>query len=856
MKLKAILHLAKANLNKNKINNLSLALLIAIVTGIAALGLSIMTQINTAYDAKTDELNSLHFAYAVPRAEYKASYEDFFKNDPRVAEYSAQPGVLITDVHINVGGEIDAKIVFLNTDSPNPISPFRPLANGQSANPAAPALNASAARGIYLPYIYRLNGYRAGDDFTFQYKNKDYTYTIAGFFESADFAKVSNSSFKYYLTAPDYRLLADQLGESTLLMVRLHDPAEVDQLEKDFFQAFDIEIDLALTVEQLYTKHTIYKNGDMMLVLIIGSTLIAFAFIAAPISFLIINFRVKNSIIERMHNIGVLGAAGYTARAIKWSIIGEYALIAFPAALVGGLLAGLFIPFINTILLTATGLFLSLVPNPALSVITALFAGFLLLLMVLPATRSIRRLPPVMALRGGLGTHNFRRNYLPLHKGPRAAVGRFYVDIKLGLKNIFVYGRLYLMVALTIAGTALMITAVAILYVNFSLNRETIINLSGMETADVTLNLAPHTDAASLISALETMPGVRKTSMLDIGTVRQALHENGEPLFAYISDDFSRMEIMRVYQGQMPVWDNEIATTESYANSLGKELGDVISLKKNGIVKDYLLTGYLNSINNGGYVVVITLDGIRRMVPDYQQQAINIYLAENVDYDSFVTQIKDRFGIVNIPPALPADDPYRTAKLRVEEKIAAYLEQYGVNSLEYAVSLRGEIIMEGSSSVYRILKIVNWNEYLDTQVGSFGTGMSSLLGVIILISLALISLILFMTNRTIITKRRSDFGILKAGGFQTRQLLLQMLFSFVPSALTGSLLGCLSGALIIKPVLLAVLSANGGIANLELLISPAAILLICLGIFLVTVTVTALSALRIRKISPYQLISE
>lgn len=243
------------------------------------------------------------------------------------------------------------------------------------------------------------------------------------------------------------------------------------------------------------------------------------------------------------------------------------------------------------------------------------------------------------------------------------------------------------------------------------------------------------------------------------------------------------------------------------------------------------------------------------MVPDYRQQTVNVYLQENIEYEYFVDRLRECFSIVNVITTSP-EDPYSAAKYRAEEKIAAYLEQYGIDSVEYAVSHNGEVIMKGSSAAYQILKITNWEEYLETQIGSFGMGMSALVALISIVSVILISLILYMTNKTIIIKRKTDFGILKAGGFESRHLIMQMAISFMPSSLIGSLVGCMLGSLTVNPAILAIFSAVGGVAVMELVISPAAIIIICLGIFSITMGITAFAALRVRNITAYQLISE
>ncbi len=834
--MNGILHYAKANVKKNKGNSITLALLIAIVSMLFTLGLTLMLQADSVYDKKMNEMNSMHYAFGSPRAEYNPQYEVFFQNDSRVSEHTSQSAVFMPDTHIDIGGGLDLKAVFLNKEEKTSISPFILAEEDESISPS---------KAIYVSLHHKFVGYEIGDSYTLTYKNKDYTYTVAGFYEASEMAKTTGGAIKYYLPEESFLELRNQIGESQLLMARFWNPADYVSFSQDFYQTFEIDLDSILIDTKMAISYEDFKEPNIVPIYTFGGVLVVFALVAILISMLTIDFRVKNSIEDRMINIGILGAAGYTSREIRLAFLMEYALISFPAAFTGAAISLLITPALNRLLLSMTGLFLQINNIPLLNLLSAFAICVLLLLMVLAACRRIRKLPTVIALRGGLATHSFRKNFFPLHKGV------FSVDMRLGLKNIFVHGKLYLMVGVIIAGIAFIITFVAMIYVNFTLDQSAILKIAGMELSDVNLTLTAHTDAKTFIAELETLPEVRKTSMMEM---TGAKFEDVNCV-SYISDDFSKMELFEAYEGNLPVWDNEMALPGNLAHRFGKEIGDWVTLSKNGINKDYLITGFFSSTNNSGYLLALTLDGYQHLVPGYEQQTINVYFNDGVVYDDFVTLVKSKFGMLNVFP-INSEDKYAAAKQRAEEKISTYLEQYAINSVEYAVSYQGEIIMTGSSGAYRIAKITNWREYLETQVGSFSTGIPALLGFIAMVSLLLITLILYMTTKAIIVKRRNDLGILKAGGYQTRQLVLQMAASFIPSALIGSVVGCMAGSLLVNPVFLIIFSTMGGVNKVDLEISPLAILLICVGIFSATIAVAVLSALRIRHISVYELIAE
>ncbi len=834
--MNGILHYAKANIKKNRGNSITLALLIATVSMLIALGLTLMLQANGIYDKKLDEMNSMHYAFGVSRAEYDPRYEIFFQEDPRVSEYTLQSAVFMSDAHIDIGGGLDLKAVFLNKNEKTNISPLVLAEEDESISPS---------EAIYVSLYHKFVGYAIGDPYTLIYKNKEYTFTVAGYYEASEMAKTSGGTVKYYLSEEAFMKLRDQIGESLLLMARFSNPSDNVYFSLDFYKTFDIGFESIIKDPRMGIFYEDFKMPNIVPIYSFGGILVGFALVAVLISLLVIDFRVKNSIEDRMINIGILGAAGYTSEDIRLAFLMEYALISLPAALIGAAIPLLITPALNSVLLSMTGLLLQINNIPILNLLSAFAICILLLLMVLVSCRRIRKLPPVIALRGGLATHSFRKNFFPLHKGFSS------IDMHLGLKNIFVHGKLYLMVGMIIAGIAFIITFVTMAYINFALDKSPMLKIAGLEISDVNLTLTAHTDAEAFITELEALPEVRKTSMMDMGGAKL----DDLNCICYISDDYSKMELFEACEGNLPVWDNEVALPENLAQQYENEIGDWISITKNGISKDYLITGFFSTTNNSGRILALSLAGYRHLAPGYEQQTINVYFNDGVFYDDFVNMVKSKFGMLNVFN-IDSEDKFAAAKLRAEEKISAYLEQYAINNVEYAVSYQGEVIMSGSSSAYRIAKITNWREYLETQVGSFSNGMPALLGFIIMVSLLLITLILYMTTKAIIIKRRTDLGILKAGGFQTRQLVMQMAASFIPSALIGSIVGCIAGSLIVNPLFLFVFSSMGGVSRVDLGISPLAILLVCVGIFTVTIAVAILSALRIRHISAYELIAE
>jgi len=546
-----------------------------------------------------------------------------------------------------------------------------------------------------------------------------------------------------------------------------------------------------------------------------------------------------------MHQIGVLKAAGYTSSQITMCYIAEYAFIALAASFFGTLFPIPVFGFVRQVFSTLTGFQWTFGINPAAAFVSVLFITICVLLMVRLSCGKIKKMPPVEALRGGIAANSFRRNFFPLSRG----IGN--IHLRLGLKNMFAYFKLYAMIGVIMAGISVTVTIIFVMFYNFVVDQSTLLKMIGIETGDISLTVTPHTDADAFAIELEKMPEVRKTSMMDV----QYLVVNGYDVsYGIMSNDYEQMENLRAHDGRLPKYDNELAIPKRFANMLGKGIGDSVMVKAKGVSQEYIITGHYSSGINGGQVAAITLAGYQRLDPNARRNNINIYFNDGVNYDAFSEKLKSMYGMLNVYRQ-EENSEYAAAKARAEEKISTYLEKYAIDSVEYAISYNGRIIISGSSSAYQIQSIVDQRESFKASMSNSSASISAIMQLISLVSLVILSLILSMTVRSIVAKRRHELGILKSSGFTTKQLARQLAVSFMPVAGTAVIAGCIIGAISASPILGVMLAATG-LYNASFAVSPIAVTVIGALALLVTYTVANISAKRIKHVSVYELLSE
>ena len=830
--MKKTLHIAKANLLKHKSAAISLLVIITIVSMLVTIGLSILVGSQKDFEDGVDRMNGMHSGFVMDRSMYNPAFEGLIKEDPRVSQYEIGELFCPTSPIISYGGQVDLlAMMILNIDNPIKISTPKIIEEDGGI---------SRENAVYLPACAKGAGFEMNDPFTITYRNKVIPFTVAGFFETSELGTPDNAAIKLFVSNECYDSLREHFTSSVMITVRLHDADGSEQFNNDFARKIDIELSsFAFVID-----YNLLASLSVTAVSMFSAIIVVFALLFVFIYLLVISFRVSNTVESSMHEIGVMKASGYTSRQIINCYLMEYGMISLPAALLGMVLAMPAFPSIRQIMASMTGFSWTLGANIGAGIIAALLLTVALLVMVMRSCRRMKKLQPVEALRRGIAANNFRRNFFPLGRGKGG------VHIRLGLKNMLAFVKSYVMIGIVIAGISLTVVFLAVLYQNFVLDQTAITKMVGVEIADVNVAVARHADADATAAEIEEMPQVRKTSMVDMCTFTI----DGTRADGVISDDFEKLESMDTHDGRFPKHDNEVAVTKVFADRLGKKIGSSVNITVNGVSQEYMITGFYSVTNNGGNVGAVTLAGYQRLEPNYRRNSINVYLNRDVAFEDFSDALKESFGVVNVYKQ-DESSTYSEAKRRAEEKISNYLQQYDIHNVEYAVIYHGEMIISGSSSEYRIEKITDYKAFLKANIGSMTGVIALITQVFSMVSLIVVSLILSMTVRSIVAKRRRELGVMKASGYTARQLARQLAISFMPMTVIGVIIGCVSGASLVNPTMSAMLAEQGAY-GLQFTASPLVILLAGLVITAVTFAVSNFFAMRIKKISVYELISE
>ncbi|HRF70249.1 MAG TPA: ABC transporter permease, partial [Candidatus Pelethenecus sp.] len=254
------------------------------------------------------------------------------------------------------------------------------------------------------------------------------------------------------------------------------------------------------------------------------------------------------------------------------------------------------------------------------------------------SARRIRKIEPIVALRSGVQTHNFKRNHVPLEKTKAP------LDLALALKTTFSGVKHNVTTCITMLMLSLVVVFSGLMIDNVIADMTPFIDLIMGETTDSAINVQIEVED-DFIDKLYSDSRVEKAYLYNSVTIS---HVGGAELLANMCDDFSVLNNQNtIFKGRFPKYDNEIAIGAKYAKEKGFEIGNELEIALNGSTQKYLICGFTQISNNLGRDCLLTRKGFERL-GTLQSVTYYIKLAEGTDIDAFNEEMKGNFeGNVN-----------------------------------------------------------------------------------------------------------------------------------------------------------------------------------------------------------------
>lgn len=785
--MRTIFMLAAANTRKGKTHLISLIGLVFIAALFLNLGLLFFSNLGKFYVERAEAQNGAHGIVILESSAYEQSDKEYFEDYPGVEEVQTEEVMMLGEVDFLYGSDTMTRSISLyNFEEERSVSKFQFIGAHLAAD----------ANSIYLPYTLQAGGYSLGDEIVLTYKDEDYSFTVAGFVEDVYFGTTLSGLMDMYMPDSAYRRFVNTLNDNSLfsqaISVRMNDAGDAAQMIADYNDYVSGRAGDASEAVDAYSDISEMQYYRTMIPNMISSILVAFSAIIVAVCLIVVRFRIITNIQDGMTNIGILKAMGYTGGQIVASIVLQFGGIIAVSSLIGILTSFFVTPVVSGAFAGLIGLAWEQGFDPVISGISfTVITGAVVIVSVLSAGRA-GRLHPIAALRGDGAARTFKYNFFPLDKTHAD------LQVVLALKSIFQKLKQNVMIALILMGVSFTTMFSIVMYYNFVVDNTAFLGLGMGEPSNVAAYTEEYNEG--VLGRIERMPEVKKAVYSETEYTNAVTTVGREKIYPVAMEDYSVSDNTMVVEGRYPENPEEIAFPGILANRYGKIIGDEVTLKISDTEEEYTICGLTQSLNNGGRMAAVTLDGMKRMLPEFEMREISILLNEHEDPEAFIDILEDEMG---------------------------------------------EAISD----------TMNVDAMMDSQMGTF-VNMTVLLSMVVIItSVLVVTLVLYLIIKTNISQKRKELGIQKAVGFTTAQLMHQISMGFMPVILIGAALGGLLSLVAVNSVL-AVLFGTMGIMKMNFIIRISWAVAVTLIVTGFSYGIAMFIAWRIRKISAYGMVSE
>ncbi len=372
---------------------------------------------------------------------------------------------------------------------------------------------------------------------------------------------------------------------------------------------------------------------------------------------------------------------------------------------------------------------------------------------------------------------------------------RVQLNVALALKTTLSGMKHNVTICITMLALSLVAVFSGVMIENMIADMTPFLNMIVGETADSCINV----EAESEDEFLEKVNGDERVLKAYLYNSVQLLHVGGDVLMVTITDDFSKVNNQDVIiEGRFPKYDNEMAVAAKYGEDRELEIGDEIQLMVDGRQDGYIISGFVQITNNLGKDCLLTREGYERL-GELQNTSYYLNLTKGTDIGAFNSEMKE----------------YLKGKVNTTIDIAA--------------------TVEGAASVYVSL-------------------MKMIVFAVLVLSVVVITFVLYLLVRTIVSNKKRDYGILKALGFTTGQLILQTALSFMPAVILSTVIGVIVNSFIINP-LAALFLKDIGIVKCTFTVPVGYNVMAGVGMILAAFGITCLLSVKIKKITPRALLA-
>ncbi|MDE5781893.1 MAG: FtsX-like permease family protein [Lachnospiraceae bacterium] len=628
--------IAKKNLKKKKGDVAVLFILIMLATLLLYVSISGLTGTNRVLDTAYENAHTADYLF-ITNSERESEIENVLLAQKEVEEYEKTECIFFSDGKYRKDKNVSESPLCIGAaDDKRLISKL-----------AGVSVNNIRYSDIYLPfYLKAAQNYKEGDDIFLTFDGKEYKFNVAGFVEDPIFATPLNISIYYMYISRAY--MEDIMNENTSFKnsrcmqykVRLKHGESSNDFDDKIMSVFTEEVQGINDVYNIGLNGELMKGGDALMSNISMGIILIFSALLILVALIIIRFSIHNFMELNLKNMGILQASGYTIRQLRTISVLEMGIIAFFGILAGNMLGILLSDVIGNFQGIMIGISWNQGFNLKISAFTAIIT-FIIITGVCGISSAVYGKVTVLdALRGGIHTHNFKKNYFPFEKShlPYSIImaGKNIMGEK--LKNLSI---LCIMILLSFA------SCVGLnLYQNFVLaTTDNLAKIVGAETGDVMLE---GDDLERLGVEIENWDEIDNILYSNSINVKLINGKNHQTVLCDVWNEPAGLKNETIIRGRVPEFDNEIVLTTALADALNVDMGDVVYVESSGKKLDYVISGIDQKTGNMGLKSLMTMEGAKRLNGNISVSTLYLYTHNGVTYEEIQSKISNKFPEIRI----------------------------------------------------------------------------------------------------------------------------------------------------------------------------------------------------------------
>lgn len=494
---------------------------------------------------------------------------------------------------------------------------------------------------IVLPYSMQISeGYEIGDKFFMEIDGEQYEFEVMGFAEDPLFATTLNiSMYRCYIPQEIFQHIICtengkkmQYNECRVLLKDNVDAYEYTEIFIDKLAGRNDESIVGLIYESM-------KGGLMMMPNICMGITLVFSVILITIAIIIIRFSVKNFIEENLKNIGILQACGYTSCQLRNATLIEMGIMGIIGCILGLMLSVCGEGIVGNIQANLVGLHYNVGFDFKYGLISFAIVLLIVCFITYISSRTYKKLNVLDALRGGIHTHNFKKNVIPLHKT------RLSVNTAIGMKNILGAKLKNMGILLVVAILSFACCVGFSLYENFARNTDNLLKIVGGELGTAVVFAENVDEMGEEIASWEEVEKVNYYNCTDVNVT------SGDKSKSITSDVWKNPELIEnivILDGRVPKYDNEVVISTMVRDFLGVKTGDIIYLQGENENLPYVVSGITQMINNGGWKMMLNYEGVKRLNGNEKTTQFYIYAKEGYDFKDIKAKMDEYYPDIQL----------------------------------------------------------------------------------------------------------------------------------------------------------------------------------------------------------------